>query len=548
MCSGPEVQAENATSTAIERSTWSGISRRMEVVSRPAEVSVDDWRAQPDRESEAGFRNELAQQGRTGLMILASTGALFAVSGMVTVATSVLAGTGFLPTQYPAVVFQNQAVLLSCCVAIILTMTPSQSVGRSRLTAAVLVIVVAFLILRAPLIAERSMAPTVLAFVYILSISVMPFRPWMVLALGFTLTGLIILGYWRVGELATAAGYLPAFLAASVAGAVLSRLLYGMRTRLAQQQLAVRVHAENLEEANRRLEETRLQLVQSEKMASLGSLAAGIAHEINTPMGAIKANADLSRRALERLERALADGDTEAAGKPMRALRHSSEVTTEATKRIVDIVRSLRSFARLDEAEVAWTDVNECVRTTLPLVQHEVSAGVELRTELARLPRIRCHPNQINQVLMNLLMNGLQAVDGSGHIYVRTESTAEGITVAVEDDGVGIDPKHLPRIFDPGFTTKGVGVGTGLGLSIVYRIVESHDGRIDVDSEVGRGTEIRVHLPRAPRGIKEASSDRIEPSARDAASVERDRTPAAGSIDTQDQEDVHPEPASPDRS
>ncbi len=235
-------------------------------------------------------------------------------------------------------------------------------------------------------------------------------------------------------------------------------------------------YAEELEDRNRELQRTQLQLVQNEKMASLGNLVAGIAHEINTPLGAIRASG-------------------------------------------VRMVRSLRSFARLDAAAMDWFDLNECVQSTLPLVQHEVKRPLQLETRLGELPKILCHPNQLNQVIINLVMNGVHAVRSAGRpgtviVETRWDDPRSLAILSVRDDGVGIRPEHLGRIFDPGFTTKGVGVGTGLGLSIVYRIVGDHGGRMWVDSTWGEGTEAIVELPReakAPGRLTEPAGPRKEP-------------------------------------
>jgi signal transduction histidine kinase len=166
-----------------------------------------------------------------------------------------------------------------------------------------------------------------------------------------------------------------------------------------------------------------------------------------------------------------------------------------ACERIVDIVGSLRNFARLDEAEQKVADLHEGLDSTLTLVHHELKNRIQVIKEYGDIPPIHCHPNKINQVFMNLLVNSAQAINGEGRITIRTFREGDIVNVQFSDTGSGIRPENLSRIFDPGFTTKGVGVGTGLGLSIVFQIVHDHGGNIDVDSEVGKGSTFTVRLP-----------------------------------------------------
>ena len=174
------------------------------------------------------------------------------------------------------------------------------------------------------------------------------------------------------------------------------------------------------------------------------------------------------------------------------------EVSRDACRRIVEIVRSLRSFSRLDEAERQLADLHQGLDSTVMLIAHLVKNRITVRREYGSLPLVDCHPNQLNQVFLNLLVNATQAITGDGEIVIRTHAsggaTPEAV-IEITDSGSGISPEHLPRIFDPGFTTKGVGVGTGLGLSICYRIVHDHHGRIEVDSGRGRGSTFRVVVP-----------------------------------------------------
>jgi PAS domain S-box-containing protein len=250
------------------------------------------------------------------------------------------------------------------------------------------------------------------------------------------------------------------------------------------------------------------QLVQSEKMASLGQLVAGVAHEINTPMGSIHANIGTARSAVELLERFLARTEVlplVAADKKLpRALailKESCDMNHLASDRIVQIVGSLRNFARLDEAERKRVDVNDGLDSTLTLLRHQIKHGVDIVRRGPKPLQVECYPNQLNQVFMNLLVNAIQAIAAGGTIRVRIVEDGPHIRIDVEDSGSGIAPEHLSRIFDPGFTTKGVGVGTGLGLAICHQIVTAHAGTISVTSQSGAGSTFSVKIPLAGRPV-----------------------------------------------
>ncbi|MEM1026270.1 MAG: ATP-binding protein [Myxococcota bacterium] len=254
-----------------------------------------------------------------------------------------------------------------------------------------------------------------------------------------------------------------------------------------------------LEEAYRELRTTQAQLVQSGKMAALGQLVAGVAHEINTPVGAVASMHQSMCLALDKIDQAL--DEDEGLRKPeiqkgLGVLREAASVIGSGSERVSKIVRRLRTFARLDEAEFKRADVNEGIRDTLLLVQHKRKTGIEISCDLdEKLPLVPCFPSQLNQVFLNLLVNAVQAIEPPGLVKTATRSDEGWVCVRIEDTGRGIPPEHLERIFDPGFTTKGVRVGTGLGLSISYQIIQEHQGRIEVESRVGEGTSFEVWLP-----------------------------------------------------
>jgi two-component system, NtrC family, sensor kinase len=271
----------------------------------------------------------------------------------------------------------------------------------------------------------------------------------------------------------------------------------------------LQVHAEELERevraATADLRSSQARLVQQEKMAALGRLVAGVAHEINTPIGTLNSNADTLGRALTIVREIVAgDGAPEALRENSRLaqvlglLDEISRVNRLACERIVSIVGSLRNFARLDESDLQMADLHKGLDSTLTLVQHELKNRVAVVKEYGDLPAVRCHPNRINQVFMNLLVNAAQSIRGPGEIRIRTWREGDIVKIRIADTGAGIPQENLPRIFDPGFTTKGVGVGTGLGLSICFEIVQDHGGTIEVESEAGRGSAFTVCLPTEP--------------------------------------------------
>ena len=254
-----------------------------------------------------------------------------------------------------------------------------------------------------------------------------------------------------------------------------------------------------LEAIKERLEHAEAALLQSEKMASLGNLVAGVAHEINTPIGSIHSNSDLMVRALEKLRRILDDAPELAGHKELTrildALENIGRVNRTACQRIVAIVRSLKSFSRIEEPECRQADLHEEIDSALTLVHHELKTRIEVERDYGELPSVDCVPNHLNQVFMNLLVNASQAIEGKGRIRITTRAGEGNVSVAFEDSGSGIRPENLDKIFEPGFTTKDVGHGTGLGLSICYKIILAHHGNIEVESELGKGTTFTITPP-----------------------------------------------------
>lgn len=266
----------------------------------------------------------------------------------------------------------------------------------------------------------------------------------------------------------------------------------------------VRLRTKELAEANTQLSQTltelrqtQAQLIQSEKMAALGNLVAGVAHEINTPLGAINSNTDVLARGI----RKLAPLAGEQGENMVATLESMLQTNAEACRRISAIVKNLKTFSRLDEAEWKSAGLREGMESTLTLIHHLYKGRIEVVREFGEIPPVECHPGQINQVFMNLLVNAIQAIDGPGTIWVRIGAQGDRVRVEVQDTGSGIAEEHLPKIFDPGFTTKGVGVGTGLGLSICHQIIAAHHGTIQVASQKGVGTTFTLLLPLRPPSV-----------------------------------------------
>lgn len=265
----------------------------------------------------------------------------------------------------------------------------------------------------------------------------------------------------------------------------------------------------------KKLEEAHSQLLQAEKMASIGQLAAGVAHEINNPVGYVSSNLHSLRSYIEELIGALESATHAGPNKPenkafdlafikndLQQLLRESE---EGVERVKQIVRDLKDFSHVDSTGWVFADIHRGLDSTLNIVRNEIKYKADVIKEYGTLLPVECMVGQLNQVFTNLLVNAAQAIETRGTIWLRTGQQDNWVWVEVEDSGKGIPAAHLPRIFEPFFTTKPVGKGTGLGLSVSYGIVEKHGGRIEVASEVGKGTRFRVWLP-VTQAQREASA------------------------------------------
>jgi two-component system NtrC family sensor kinase len=251
------------------------------------------------------------------------------------------------------------------------------------------------------------------------------------------------------------------------------------------------------------LEAAQAQLVQSAKMASLGELVAGIAHEINNPLAFALSHLDTALRALPPIEAELKPAESPVGTTWDKMKSRMSEMDI-GLKRTRDLVVKLRTFSRLDGDERGLASVKACVDSVITILGHRLQDRVTIETDLGEPDLIECYPGLLNQAIMNLIANSIDAIEGSGTILVTSHGTANGrYRIAVKDSGPGIPQALLPRIFEPFFTTKPVGAGTGLGLSITYSIVQKHGGTLSVDCPPAGGTTMTIDIPLPPRRTRE---------------------------------------------
>ncbi|MCB1781773.1 MAG: CHASE2 domain-containing protein [Candidatus Competibacteraceae bacterium] len=286
--------------------------------------------------------------------------------------------------------------------------------------------------------------------------------------------------------------------------------------QLATTHQALSQRHQQLETAYGDLARTQHQLVQSEKMASLGLLVAGIAHELNNPTSYVYSNLEFIEEYTERLVMVLEDyageggpdGQAHCQGNAhyqesylidtLNTLRELIASCKEGTQRIKKIVLDLRTFSRTDDIGLIPADLHKGIELALSLLAKQYQDRITIHREYHPLPPVECLPGQINQVFMNLLQNAAQAILGKGNVWIKTWVEGDWVKIAIQDDGAGIAEENLSKVFDPFFTTKPVGTGTGLGLSVSYGIIEKHGGRIRVASTNHQGSEFTIELPVQP--------------------------------------------------
>ena len=285
---------------------------------------------------------------------------------------------------------------------------------------------------------------------------------------------------------------------------------------------ALRLKNDELSRALGELKSAQAQLIQSEKLATLGKLAAGVAHEVNNPVGAINSAADVSDRCIEKIREELLKGETELSPslkKTLEILRENNFTISAASERISRTVVSLSNFAQLDQATFQWTDVHMGIDATFTLLQHNLRETIRVQDvailkaigvnrfgtrevlgqrrcrEFAKLPLIYCNPGEVNQVFMTLLTNAFQAIDTDGTITVSTSVDDGAIFIAISDTGRGIPPERLKHLFDPHFSTRGGRVKVAMGLPSAYHTIQKHGGQIKVESDLGKGSVFTITLP-----------------------------------------------------
>ncbi|MBW2734495.1 MAG: hypothetical protein JRH20_19080 [Deltaproteobacteria bacterium] len=351
----------------------------------------------------------------------------------------------------------------------------------------------------------------------VLTVALMVYRPLQALLLAVavtvaTLTGTILSYNSLTSPLDHGALALGIYLSLlSLGGALFAALLYRLRWGIVDRRLGqIQQHdyfkqrTTQLEHQNEHLRWQRSHVVhtaESSRLKSLSGLAAGVAHEVNNPLGSLVANVDVLERVATNLEECK-EGCPALAGnrKAMRSLRVMGQTLPtmrEATRRVSRVVESLESFARLDRAPHVPVDLREGLESALKLLAFRFGESIAAERKFDEIPLVVGDAERLNQAFMNVLSNAVRAIDGPGTVTISTLHEGEEVLVRISDTGRGIAPEHLPHIFEPGFTTRGAGVGVGLGLAIAYRAVEDHGGRIEVESEQGVGTEVTLRLPMA---------------------------------------------------
>ncbi|MBF0645578.1 PAS domain S-box protein [Desulfuromonas acetoxidans] len=290
---------------------------------------------------------------------------------------------------------------------------------------------------------------------------------------------------------------------------------WAMAENLEEQNLVLSKSQQKLEEAYAELKASQLIILQQEKMASVGLLAAGMAHEVNNPIGFINSNLNSLKKYLEKMlsfieaqEKALNEFPDSEGKQEVAVLRKKLKLdflledcrelideSLNGAERVRNLVQNLKTFSRADQAEEAKVDLNDCLESTISIIWNELKYKVTLNRDYGELPLTLCYAQKMNQVFMNILVNAAHSIDKKGEITIKTRHEDDHIRIWITDTGCGIPEENLKKIFEPFYTTKEVGTGTGLGMSIAYEIIEQHQGKIYVTSEVGGGTTFMIDLP-----------------------------------------------------
>ncbi len=301
----------------------------------------------------------------------------------------------------------------------------------------------------------------------------------------------------------------------------LAKTIAGLYEKLGLSLVESRQMTTELDAAYQKLKATQSQILQQEKLASVGQLAAGVAHEINNPMGFITSNLASLKRYQDKLAAYIAQLEEWLQGEgseeillQLQAFKKKQKIdyvledindliaeSSEGAVRVRDIVQNLKSFSRVDQTELTDADLNECLESTLAIAMNEIKYKATVVKDFGSLPPIPCYPQQLNQVFLNILVNAAQAIEEKGEIKITTRVDQNKVVVAISDNGSGIPVDIKDKIFEPFFTTKEVGKGTGLGLSISFDIIKEHQGQIWIESEEGQGTTFIIELPLEREGV-----------------------------------------------
>lgn len=281
-----------------------------------------------------------------------------------------------------------------------------------------------------------------------------------------------------------------------------AHFIKGEAAHYVDQMVKLKEEKNQLEELLEKLERTQAQLVQSEKMAALGKLVAGVVHEMNSPLGVMNSSSDTLNRSIKGLLDEI-DGNTNLESlkksprfsKSVKVLRDNSRILLDATERIRKVVTSFKAFARLDEANYQKTDLHEGLENTLALIEQDLKDEIRVMREYGDIPEVFCHPGEANQVFLNLITNAANAIPERGSITVRTYEKNGNVHVQIVDNGIGISEEKLANLFDPTFTMNGTRIKAGLGLFTSSDIMQKHHGRIEVESEIGKGSKFTVIFP-----------------------------------------------------
>lgn len=296
-----------------------------------------------------------------------------------------------------------------------------------------------------------------------------------------------------------------------------------LETKVSERTVELSQSNEELNKTLRELKEAEIHLVESEKMASLGQLTAGIAHEINNPINFVTSNVKPLKRDIDmiitmlgQVEEIVSDGNVSADDRKKQIDEIKEEMDydylkeeidyllngiMEGSNRTAEIVKGLRVFSRLDEDDLKKADINEGIDSTLVIVRNTLGSNTEIVKEYGNIPVIECYPGKLNQVFLNIMTNGLQAIksrfkdEKGGALTIKTYTEGDFVKISIKDNGIGMDENTKKKVFEPFFTTKDVGEGTGLGMSIVYNTINKHNGKIELISELGEGTEFIISLP-----------------------------------------------------